>query len=225
VTIVPGYEALLFDFDGVIVESVDIKTSAFEALYAEYGEQVVSAVRAYHLAHGGVSRYAKFRHFDTTLLGLPPPCPARERALDERFSALVLEAVVVAPLVAGVSAVLDYYLPRVPMYVVSGTPQDELATIVARRRLGHYFQRLCGSPTTKDIHVATVLAAARHAPERTLLIGDAMTDYAAAISGGTHFLGRVAPATENSFPESVAVIADFRGCPNGSLDGYGLPTR
>jgi beta-phosphoglucomutase-like phosphatase (HAD superfamily) len=218
------YDALLFDFDGVIVESVDIKSAAFSTLYAEYGEAVGAAVRAYHAAHGGVSRYEKFRHFDTVLLGLPAPSAVRERELDERFSALVLAAVVAAPLVDGIAAVLDYHLPRIPMYVVSGTPELELATIIERRRLGHYFQRLCGSPTDKVTHVADILATGGHTPERTLVIGDAFTDYAAAVSNGTHFLGRVRSGTPNPFPARVAVVEDFSRCPGCCLNGWGART-
>jgi len=37
VTAASPYQALLFDFDGVIAESVDIKTRAFAELYQEYG--------------------------------------------------------------------------------------------------------------------------------------------------------------------------------------------
>lgn len=220
-TAAPLYDVLLFDFDGVIVESVDIKTAAFGTLYAEHGEAICAEVRAYHSAHGGVSRYEKFRYFDTVLLGLPAPSAAREHELDERFSALVLAAVVAAPLVCGIAAVLDYYLRRAPMYVVSGTPEIELTTIIERRGLGRYFQRLCGSPVDKLTHIADILAAGQHAPERALVIGDAYTDYAAAAGNGTHFLGRVAPGVPNPFPSQVAVVEDFDHCAGGCLDGWG----
>ncbi|MCX5934210.1 MAG: hypothetical protein NTU99_05390, partial [Pseudanabaena sp. LacPavin_0818_WC45_MAG_42_6] len=51
------YDAIVFDFDGVLVESVDVKTQAFGTLYAEYGDLIVEQVKAYHLLHGGVSRF------------------------------------------------------------------------------------------------------------------------------------------------------------------------
>ena len=46
----------MFDFDGVLVESVDLKTRAFAALYAEHGTEVADAVVAYHLQHGEIGR-------------------------------------------------------------------------------------------------------------------------------------------------------------------------
>ena len=45
---VPTTEAVIFDFDGVIVESADIKTRAFIALYEEHGTAARAAAAAPH---------------------------------------------------------------------------------------------------------------------------------------------------------------------------------
>ena len=50
---------IVFDLDGVILESLEAKTDAFSELYNEYGENIVSKVRNYHLQNGGVSRFKK----------------------------------------------------------------------------------------------------------------------------------------------------------------------
>ena len=63
------YDAVVFDFDGVLVESVDVKTDAFAALYRPYGSDIVEKVVAWHMAHGGVMRFEKFRHFHRVFLG------------------------------------------------------------------------------------------------------------------------------------------------------------
>lgn len=211
------FDALLFDFDGVIVESVDIKTTAFAMLYADHGPAVVARVKDYHAAHGGISRFEKFRYFETALLGRPPLDDAREQALGERFAALVVEAVLAAPPVAGIVAVLDRHRGRVPMYVISGTPQDELCRIVSQRALGDYFAEVHGSPTDKATHIAGILARRGHARERTLMIGDALTDYDAARVNQTLFLGRVAPGVDNPFPPGTPVVPDFSRCTGGEL--------
>ena len=61
-TALPRFEAIFFDFDGVLVESVDIKTTAFARLYAGHGEPVADAVVAYHRQNMGTSRFVKFRY-------------------------------------------------------------------------------------------------------------------------------------------------------------------
>ena len=52
--------AVIFDFDGVIVESLDVKADAFRSLFADHPEHVDQIVRL-HRENLGVSRYEKFR--------------------------------------------------------------------------------------------------------------------------------------------------------------------
>ena len=51
---------LVFDFDGVLADSVDIKADAFAELYSPYGSEIVEQVVAHQLANGGMSRFEKF---------------------------------------------------------------------------------------------------------------------------------------------------------------------
>ena len=62
---------IAFDFDGVLVESVDVKTRAYARLFEEYGEGVVSRVVDYHLTNGGVSRFVKFKTIYSEILNKP----------------------------------------------------------------------------------------------------------------------------------------------------------
>jgi beta-phosphoglucomutase-like phosphatase (HAD superfamily) len=55
-------KAIIFDFDGVIVESVDIKTKAFAKLFESESQDVVEEIVSYHLQHTGVSRFEKFQY-------------------------------------------------------------------------------------------------------------------------------------------------------------------
>jgi beta-phosphoglucomutase-like phosphatase (HAD superfamily) len=57
------FDALIFDFDGVLVESTDIKTRAFGTLYENYGQEVVDQVIAHHKINTGISRFKKFQYF------------------------------------------------------------------------------------------------------------------------------------------------------------------
>ena len=42
------YDAIVFDFDGTLVKSNEIKTWAFGELYEEHGEKVVQQIIAYN---------------------------------------------------------------------------------------------------------------------------------------------------------------------------------
>ena len=204
-----AWQAIIFDFDGVVVESGEIKTEAFANLYREHGETVMNAVARYHVLHGGMSRYQKFRYFQETLLEKPPLTPEEEQHLDRRFSQLVLEAVIASDPVPGAAELIRREAARIPLFVASGTPEAELNTIVVRRGLASYFTAVRGSPTPKQTLVADILSAHALFPERVLMIGDALIDYQSAYINNVAFLGRVRPGDKNPFPSHVEVIPDL----------------
>lgn len=203
-------EAVFLDFDGVIVESADIKTAAFHAMYRAYGEAVVERAVAHHRANGGISRRKKIRHCHRTLLGIELADTDLDR-LCHRFSVLVEDAVVEAPLVPGASDFLASHHRRLPLYVVSGTPETELLRIVERRNLGRFFAEVHGSPREKPPIIQGILAELGLTPEQTLFVGDARTDYDAAEACGVPFVGRVGADGFNPFPPQTRVVRDLVG--------------
>ena len=50
---------VFWDFDGVIKESVAVKSDAFVRLFLPFGSEVADRVRQHHEAHGGMSRFDK----------------------------------------------------------------------------------------------------------------------------------------------------------------------
>ena len=63
------FSAIIFDFDGVIAESVEIKTEAFRDMYAPYGKEVSDKVVDHHLKNGGMSRFEKIPFYHRSFLG------------------------------------------------------------------------------------------------------------------------------------------------------------
>lgn len=203
------WQAIIFDFDGVVVESGEIKTQAFANLYREYGEVVMAEVAKYHVLNGGMSRYHKFRYFQEELLEKSPLTTEEERQLDQRFSELVVEAVIASAPVPGAAELIQREAGRIPLFVASGTPETELNTIVVRRGLGSYFTAVRGSPTPKQKLIADILTTHRLQPERVLMIGDALIDYQSAAVNNVAFIGRVRPGDQNPFPAHVNVLPDL----------------
>jgi len=203
------WQAIIFDFDGVLVESGDIKTQAFADLYQSYGETVVNKVVRYHSLNGGLSRYQKFRHFQQHLLKIPPLTQDEERELDRRFSKLVVEAVIASKPVPGANELVYKEATRIPLFIVSGTPEIELNTIVTRRGLEPYFTEVRGSPKSKQTLIAEILSTHSLTPTRVLMIGDALIDYQSAQTNNVAFLGRVRTGDKSPFPEQVNTVFDL----------------
>lgn len=199
-----SWQAVFFDFDGVIADSTDVKVRAFGTLFASYGPKVQEAVIRYHLNNGGMPRHQKIRHCFETFT---------DRSIDDSelnhagqtFSNLVLDEVISAPFITGALPTLQQ-LQRasIPAFVVSGTPGDEMRLIVERKGLSSYFMEVHGSPRTKAAIVADILARYGFRPDHCLFIGDALADYRTARETGLHFLGIVPEGRDSIFPADVA---------------------
>lgn len=184
-------KAIFWDFDGVIADSVNVKTDAFYELYLPYGKEVAEKVKEYHLANGGVSRFKKFEYWETELLGKPTPVP--QSVIDDlasRFSSLVMEKVIKAPYIKGAYETVVKYSKIVNNYIISGTPTGEMKDIIEGRGLSPYFKDVLGSPENKDNLTKNLLAAEGLHPEEVIFIGDALSDFHAAERNKTWFILR-----------------------------------
>lgn len=182
-------ECLVFDCDGVILESVPVKTRAFGRMAEPYGDEARDRLLMYHKVHGGVSRYKKFEWFFSEVLG-KEITPDELKAWGEKYAQLAFEEVCRCELVPGIQEVLDTWKGRLPMYVCSGAPHEELNVILKGRGLDSYFAGIWGSPPNKAILLQNIVRDNHFDPEKTLMVGDAPTDMHAAEQVGTLFYGR-----------------------------------
>ena len=213
-------DAVVFDFDGVILESVDVNSAAFRALFADHPAQI-DAIMDLHERHGGISRYVKFETIYRDILR-QPLASAHKEELGRRFEHLVIERVMASPMVAGALKLLEGLLGRVAMAVVSGTPDAELETIVARRGLAPYFVEVHGGSREKRAIIDGMMRARRWRPERMIMLGDAMTDHDAALANRIAFIGRVAKRKTDPFPPGTTTIADLRGFAGAAAQAMAL---
>lgn len=204
------WQAVFFDFDGVIADSTPVKARAFATLFAPFGPQVQEAVVRYHLENGGLPRLEKLRHCHSVIAGQPLDEQSL-KALGQRFAALVRDEVVAAPFIAGVLTTLQQLQrAQTPCFVVSGTPVQEMHDIVERKGLSPYFTEVHGSPQVKGVIVGDILARYPFVPDQCLFIGDALADYRAAQATGLQFLGIVPQGEDSRFPAGTPTSSVVR---------------
>lgn len=183
-----AWRAVLFDFDGVILESNPARTEGFRRLFAEHPAPAIEALVRYHEENGGLSRYHKIEYFFREILKRDVSPAERDRHA-ARFSALVKQAVIDSPYVPGAR---DFVLREHPfsMHLVSGSDQEELREICGRLGIAARFDGIFGSPATKIRNVADILAAHGCKAGRTVLVGDSRNDLEAARANGIFFIAR-----------------------------------
>ena len=200
-------QALFFDFDGVIVDSTYTKTEGFRTLFDEYGDEAVTKIVEYHQQHGGISRVEKIEYAHRNILKKPLSKEDLDR-LSDKYSELVVERVIGAEWVAGANEFLDEMHGKLPIYVISGTPETELRYVLEQRSMSFYFQEILGSPIRKPEHIRNLLRKYNLNPSQCVFVGDALTDYNAALETGLHFVGI---QSEIEFPEGTTVLQNCTG--------------
>jgi phosphoglycolate phosphatase-like HAD superfamily hydrolase len=199
--------AILFDFDGVILESMDIKTVAFVKLFSDYPDQV-DRIRDLHIQNGGTSRFIKFRMIYRDILK-QPLSEERFQDLCDRYSELVFQEMMECPFVPGAKEFLDRYAGRCPFFLITGTPQPEIEAILFKRGLTPYFTRVFGYPPAKEESVRIILEERGFDPRELVFLGDALSDLKGARANGVPFIGRISTAGFNPFEgERVETLVD-----------------
>lgn len=182
-------EAIIFDFDGVLLESAEIKTEAFQELFSVYPDLVQEIVE-YHKKNMGISRYAKFRYFYENILGEQLSYD-KERELGIEFSQIALNKILAAPAVRGALEFLNTYYKILPLFIASGTPEDELLYIVKNRNMSQFFKEIHGSPKKKTEIILDIISRYDLESDEVVFVGDALSDLKASMETGVYFIARI----------------------------------
>lgn len=199
-------KGIIFDFDGVVCDSVNVKTEAFATMYRAHGDDVVAKVVQYHHDHGGISRYEKFRYYHKELLGIALT-DEEVMKLGDDFSSIALQKVIDSPYIPGVLDFIKKQHKRADLFICTGTPESEILIILKKKNLTQYFTGIFGAPKSKADIIREIMLRYHKTPEQLEFFGDAMTDYKAAMETNVKFIGVY--STTTAFPEGTVVINDF----------------
>jgi len=201
-------KALLFDFDGVILESADIKTNAYRQLFAEEERDKVEDFMKYHSKNTGISRYVKIQYFYENILGIEIS-NNQKKELINKFSQIVFDQILKASFVKGMPEFLEANYKQLPLFVVTGTPGDEINLIIKKRDLNIYFKEIHGSPNEKKDIIFDILNRYNWNSKEVIFFGDAQSDLLAAEATGTVFVARIKDNSQ-SLENCKYKIMDFK---------------
>ncbi len=179
------YKTILLDCDGVILDSNNIKTEAFEETLSAYPKEKVDEFIRYHQAHGGVSRFEKYKYFLNNIVN--DYNETTYQNLLQEFSNICRQKLLTAKFTKGMEDFLKKNYQKMNLWVVSGGMETELNEIFEKRGLRVYFKGILGSPTTKIGNIKKIIMD-NPSLGPTLFIGDSSTDYEAARAFDLDFL-------------------------------------
>ena len=182
------YDLIFWDFDGVIKDSVSVKTDAYIELFKPYGSDVCKQVKNHHLANGGMSRYHKIPLY-LKWAGLEQN-EAEVQNFCGKFSGIVKDKVIASAWVPGVEEFLHNNKENHIFVLVSATPQSEIEDICKSLKLTGVFCKIYGAPNNKAESIRKSMIDYKIPPSACLMIGDADADIRAAQDNEIHFIFR-----------------------------------
>lgn len=182
-------DVILWDFDGVIIDSVRIRNEGYLHVLQGYPEDAIERLLQFQNEQGGLSRYVKFRYFYEKIL--------RKQITDEKvqlfadaFSAYMRERLTdQALLIEETVQFIRSGQKRFAMHIVSGSDGEELRFLCRELNIEEFFLSIHGSPTPKTELVNEILERRSYNRKRVVLIGDSVNDFEAAERNGILFYG------------------------------------
>lgn len=184
--LISGARALVFDFDGTLVDSNPIKWRAFEVCFQDFPDRLPE-ILAYCRSFNHTPRDVKFRHVYEKILGRPYT-PDIEKTLLERFEKETTEQIVGAPEIAGAEAFLRSACRTHSTAVLSSTPSEFLRTILEHRRWTGYFKWIQGAPVDKARWLQELHSGQGIPLDSIIFFGDTVEDRDAALKSGCRFV-------------------------------------
>lgn len=193
-------KVFVFDFDGVIVDSLPIRDEGFRYAFLPYGEKLAIEAKNYHVNNRGIFRLNKHKLIYKEIIGINAN-DDQLIATEKRFCEYVFEKLNQVELLPGVKKLEE--MNKVPLYIVSAAPQEEVLNILKNKNLINLFSGVFGGPINKPNHLEFILKKHSCSPDNLIFIGDAYRDYQAGMSAGCKFFGITSSNSKSIFPSSV----------------------
>lgn len=180
---------ILFDFDGVILDSMPVRDFGFREIFKEFDKELVEKLIGYNNLNGGLSRYVKIRYFYEELLETTIS-EEKVKELAQKFSEIMRKELPNKKyMIEETVKFIEDNHEKYNLHIVSGSDGDELRFLCKELELGKFFLSIDGSPTPKNQLVANVLQKNNYLENETILIGDSINDYEAARVNNIDFYG------------------------------------
>ena len=176
----------IFDYDGVIADSSEVKTRVFEKFFRRYPRIYAEMVR-FHRVNKGTSRYFQLRY----MAGLLGGGQDVASSLIAEMSQLMISEVSCVKLIPGMRRILERFAATNRLFIVSNSPVDELHHSLQNLEIETLFAGIYGSheTSTKKTNLQLCLAECSLERHQCVYIGDTQKDHEAAASLGLRFIG------------------------------------
>ena len=187
---------IIFDFDGVIINSHKVKTLAFYNVFKAYGELYGLKAKKFHLEHIGKSRYFKFKYILKNILK-SKVTKKKILNLDKEFDHFVQKRIKKMYPSHHLIRFLKNKNNLFNIYISTGTPQANIVKTLKEKKILKYFDKVYGSPKSKINHIKMIKKNDKKNDKKNIFIGDSFEDFKAAKNSNIEFILKI--NSENLF--------------------------
>lgn len=203
------FQAVLFDFDGTLVQSNQIKRDMLFVVARTAGASDEQFAQVFS-DHPRYDRFSLYREL-LVRMKYTGDLNAKVDELTGLYGDLTTAAISKAPEIPGAEEFLKAHSAAIPMYINSATPEASLRNTVNERGWSGFFRGVYGRPKSKNDIFKQVQNETALPPEQILFVGDSIQDLESARDNGCPFLGVAhEPGWHYAFPDGVPVLQHYR---------------
>jgi len=183
-----GIRVIVFDFDGTLIDSNQLKYDAYFKLFPA-DDRHAPIIRVVLSEIFEQSRYVILKEI-LLRLGYRKDTLLREKVkeLAGFYNEIVVAGAKICPEKAGAEEALRKFSPAYGLYVSSTTPDANLKEIIRFRKWDDYFRGVFGWPNEKHETLRRIIALEGLKSNQVLVVGDGESDRKSAMKNGCPFL-------------------------------------
>lgn len=178
---------IIFDSDGVILDSNQVKTLAFAKTLKGYAQDQIDFFLSYHRSNGGLSRYEKFNFF---LKKYNLYTDSEYLRLIKKFSIETSLAYEEAQMTKGIKIFLAKLLEeQIDSFIITANEERQSNIVYKKKSLSRYFKTILGSPGSKEDNVKELFKSGFIGKKnQVIFFGDSIHDHQCAQKFGFQFI-------------------------------------
>ena len=183
------YSTIFWDFDGVIINSDEVRTEGFKHIFDSYSKEYIDKLINYHTINGGLSRYEKIEYFSQKILDKRLN-DQEKREFAQLYGNYCRERLCNKNLLikSSISFIKENH-KNFNFHLVSASDEKELIYLCSNLDITKYFKSISGSPVNKIENIKRLLKSNNYIESKCCLIGDSINDKVAAIENSISFFG------------------------------------
>lgn len=185
-------ESIVFDFDGVITPSNNVRTKTYFDIFGDIPNSK-ELIKESIEEDSKRDRYgiieASLEKFKERKLKIFDDIKKETMGYVEEYNKITEKAVSEMPEIEGAGRSLKMLSQKYPLFILTGTTQKSIDVVLKNRSLQMYFRKVYGGFRDKIEGTKILIEEQRLNPENMIYIGDGVSDYECAKKFGMTFIG------------------------------------